>query len=319
VEHKRPQADERRLDLAARAAWLYYIGGNTQDEIAAKLNLSRQATQRLVSLAVSEKLIKFRLDHRLAQGLVLAQALRERFSLHYCDVVPVDPATVSPIPGVATAAADYLETFLGQKASQVLAVSTGLTLRAVVREISAPPSPQHSIVSLVGSMSRDGKAGWFEVAMRLAERTNAQCYLMSAPVVASTVEERHLLQTQHSYLAVRALAERADLAFVGIGQIAHDGALQRDGFITDSEMTDLIDRGALGEIAGWSFDRDGVLITGGVNDRVAAVPLAQPATRLTIGVAGGRAKVAAIRGALRGQLVNGLITDEATAEALLHN
>src|SRR3712207_7609151 len=51
------------LDQAARAAWLYYIAGNTQDEIAHKLNVSRQAVQRLVSLAVSEKLIKFRLDH----------------------------------------------------------------------------------------------------------------------------------------------------------------------------------------------------------------------------------------------------------------
>jgi DNA-binding transcriptional regulator LsrR (DeoR family) len=319
VEHKRSEAEERRLDLAARAAWLYYIGGNTQDEIAAKLSLSRQAAQRLVSLAVSEKLIKFRLDHRLAQGLVLAQALRERFELSYCDVVPIDPATASPLPGIATAAADYIETWLGQKTPQILAFSTGITLRAVISEISGPPSPQHSIVSLVGSMSRDGRAGWFEVAMRLAERIGAQCFLMSAPVVASSIEERNLLQTQRSYLAVRELAEHADVAFVGIGQIAHEGALQRDGFVNDTEMTELIDKGGLGEIAGWAFDRNGALVEGGVNDRVAAVPLARPAVRPTIGVAGGQSKVAAIRGALRGRLVTGLITDEATADALLRS
>ncbi|MEG4583383.1 hypothetical protein QUA71_27795 [Microcoleus sp. MON1_C5] len=33
----------RKLDQAARTAWLYYIAGNTQEEIAAKLNVSRQA------------------------------------------------------------------------------------------------------------------------------------------------------------------------------------------------------------------------------------------------------------------------------------
>ena len=44
------QRQERKLNLAARAAWLYYIAGNTQDEIAKKLNVSRQAAQRFVSL-----------------------------------------------------------------------------------------------------------------------------------------------------------------------------------------------------------------------------------------------------------------------------
>ena len=46
--------DSSRLDDAARAGWLYYVAGNTQDEIARKLGVSRQSAQRLVSLAVSE-------------------------------------------------------------------------------------------------------------------------------------------------------------------------------------------------------------------------------------------------------------------------
>ncbi|MEP1879691.1 MAG: helix-turn-helix domain-containing protein, partial [Roseibium sp.] len=48
--------DPTRLDDAARAGWLYYVAGNTQDEIARKLGISRQTAQRLVSLAVSERL-----------------------------------------------------------------------------------------------------------------------------------------------------------------------------------------------------------------------------------------------------------------------
>ena len=61
-----------RLDDAARAGWLYYVAGNTQDEIARKLGVSRQSAQRLVSLAVSEKLIKFRLDHPIARCMELS-------------------------------------------------------------------------------------------------------------------------------------------------------------------------------------------------------------------------------------------------------
>ena len=45
-------SEASRLDDAARAGWLYYVAGNTQDEIARKLGVSRQSAQRLVSLAV---------------------------------------------------------------------------------------------------------------------------------------------------------------------------------------------------------------------------------------------------------------------------
>ena len=51
-------AEDKRLDDAARAGWLYYVAGNTQDQIARKLAVSRQSVQRLVALAVSQRLVK---------------------------------------------------------------------------------------------------------------------------------------------------------------------------------------------------------------------------------------------------------------------
>ena len=59
---RRPEGNNR-LDDAARAGWLYYVAGRTQDEIAAAMGISRQSAQRLVSLAMAERLIKVRLDH----------------------------------------------------------------------------------------------------------------------------------------------------------------------------------------------------------------------------------------------------------------
>lgn len=213
---------DRRLDLAAHAAWLYYIAGNTQDEIAAKLNVSRQMAQRLVALAASEQLIKFRLDHPLSACIALAESLRDRFDY--------------PVP---------------------------------------------------------------------------------TPVVATSVEERQLLQTQRSFIAVKSLAEQAKATFIGIGQIAWNAPLHQDGFINDDEVTELIELGAIGEIAGWAYDRAGILLQSGTNERVASIPLEQSAQRLIIGVVGGAKKAEAILAALRGKLITGLITDEAAAQAIL--
>lgn len=88
-----------RHDEAARAGWLYYVAGNTQDQIAAKLGVSRQSAQRLVSLAVSEGLIKVRLDHPIAKCMELADWLAKRFSLDRVEWCRATPATHQPRSG----------------------------------------------------------------------------------------------------------------------------------------------------------------------------------------------------------------------------
>ncbi|MER8963790.1 MarR family transcriptional regulator, partial [Mesorhizobium sp. M0701] len=107
--NSRQDSGGNRLDDAARAGWLYYVAGNTQDQIAATLGISRQTAQRLVSLAVSEGLIKVRVDHPIANCLDLAARLRSRFALDLVEVVPSDPSSSSTVIGVAEAAAAEIE------------------------------------------------------------------------------------------------------------------------------------------------------------------------------------------------------------------
>lgn len=309
-----PERRDRKLDLAAHAAWLYYIANNTQDEIAAKLQVSRQAAQRLVALAVNEKLIKFRLDYPLSECIELAEALRDRHQLALCEVVP---SAGDPIPGISVSAAAHLENYLLNRTPLIIGMSSGRTLRAMVEQIPTMHQPHHKIVSILGNLSHYGLAGRHEVVMHLSDRAGCQAYPVPTPVVATTPEERQLLQTQHSFRIVKQLAEQAKVTFVGIGQVDWNGPIHQEGFISDREVAELIDLGAVGEIAGWAFDRHGKLIEGGTNSRVASVPLEQPVQRLVIAVAGGLKKAESIGAAIRGQFINGLITDRVVAEAIL--
>ncbi|HEY9605978.1 MAG TPA: sugar-binding domain-containing protein, partial [Allocoleopsis sp.] len=199
----------RKLDLAAHAAWLYYIAGNTQEEIAAKLNVSRQSAQRLIALAVSEKLIKFRLDHPLSECIALAESLRDKFDLSLCEVVPSDAGSGDTLNGLGVCAATYLETYLVAKTPTILAFSSGRTLRSMVEQIPSMDQPQHKIVSIIGNMSHYGRAGRNEVVMHLSDRVGSQAYPVPTPVVATSIEERELLQTQRSFITVKTLAEQA--------------------------------------------------------------------------------------------------------------
>jgi DNA-binding transcriptional regulator LsrR (DeoR family) len=90
-----------------------------------------------------------------------------------------------------------------------------------------------------------------------------------------------------------------------------------DGFVSREELLEMMRLGAVGELTGWAFDAHGSIISGGTNDRLTSIPLQVPAEALTIGAAVGPAKVSAIKAALTGRLINGLITDEATASAIL--
>ena len=310
-------SDSTRLDDAARAGWLYYIAGNTQDEIARKLGVSRQTAQRLVSLAVSEKLIKVRLDHPIGRCIELAERLRETFGLQMCEVTPSDPGSSAETLGVAEAAAAELERYLVSQHPVICAMGTGRMLRAVAEQVSPMDCPQHKMVSLVGNIAPDGSASLFDVVSRIGDRVKAPHYPMPLPVIANTVHEKNLLLSQKTLRNVLELARQADVTFVGVGTVDDQAALLRDGFVRQDELRALMRAGAVGEITGWAFNHEGQLVEGLTNDRVLSVPLERPATRLVIGVAMAPPRLRAIRGAMRGSLINGLITNEMMAELLL--
>ena len=309
--------ESARLDDAARAGWLYYVAGNTQDEIAKKLGVSRQSAQRLVSLAITERLIKVRLDHPIARCMELASLLRQRYELRYCEISPSDPTTSSSTLGISQIAAAEMERWLRRTDPVVIGIGTGRTMRAVADQLPQMECPQHRLVGLVGTTKTDGSASFYDVIMRVSDTVRAPLYPMAAPVLARTAEERGLLTSLPSIRKVLELVEQADATFVGVGSVGENTPLLKDGFISDEENDALRRAGGVGEITGWAFDARGRLIEGLTNERVCSAPLRQPTKRLMIGVAMGMTRRAAIRGALIGQLISGLVTDEATAEHLL--
>lgn len=316
---RRPDGNNR-LDDAARAGWLYYVAGRTQDEIAATMGISRQSAQRLVSLAMAERLIKVRLDHPIAACLELGLRLKEKFDLRQVDIVPSDPGSSSTTVGIAEAGAAEIERWLKSADPIILAIGTGRTLKAAIDQLPAMECPQHRIVSLTGNIGLDGSAAYYNVIFSMADAVKARHFPMPLPVLVSSPEERALLHNQALVKSALQLGSEANVAFVGVGELGQQAPLCEDGFLAPDEMARLMEEeGAAGEICGWMFDRDGQLLPGSINKRVASVPLPSRVSATVIGIAKGQRKYVALRAALRGRVINGLITDESTAEFLLAN
>lgn len=306
-----------RLDDAARAGWLYYVAKNNQEEIASNMGISRQSAQRLIALALREGLIQFRLNHPIAKCMDLAESVKNTFGLKYCEVTPTDPYSDDPALGIAQVAAELMQDYLQKKEPIVFALGTGKEIRGAADCMSAVHCPQHRIVSLVGSLAPDGSANFNDALTRIGDLTQAPRHPLAVPVIAASQQEREIICAQKPIERNIALGLSADVAFVGIGELNDVPPLLSDGFITQEELAGLQNAGAIGEIIGWAFDEYGQQLNGYTNNRVTSVPIQPSSSRPVFGVAKGMNKLQAIKGALLGRWVNGLITDEVTAEALL--
>lgn len=309
--------DPTLQDEAARAGWLYYVAGMTQDQIAAELGVSRQRAQRLVSRAMAEGLIHVRLHHRIGACLDLEAGLRDRFGLDRVRVAPGLGPGADPVRAIGPAAAAELERFLRMPDPLVVALGTGRALRGMVDAMEEIEAPQHRLVSLIGNIAPDGSASFFDVVMRIADKVRAPHYPMPVPVISPTPEENAAFHALAPVQKVVALAEAADVIFVGVGQMSNDAPLLADGFVSRAELDEMQAAGASGEVAGWVFDSEGRYLDLGTNRRTGGVRVAPGLARPSIGIAAGASKVPAIHGAIKSRIINGLVTDEPTALALL--
>jgi DNA-binding transcriptional regulator LsrR (DeoR family) len=178
------------------------------------------------------------------------------------------------------------------------------------------PARKVQFVSLLGGLTRKFAANPFDVIHRLAERTDAEAYLLPVPVFANSVADRAVLMQQFGIADVFALARKASLLFVGIGQVSRDGFLVSSGMIRPDEVAELKRVGACADLLGHFFSADGTVLDTDLSARATSMSVVDLRKHRIVAIAGGPAKVTALRGVLRSGILHGLIIDEATAQAL---
>jgi DNA-binding transcriptional regulator LsrR (DeoR family) len=308
----------RKSDLAAKVAWLYFVGNQTQQEIAETLHVSRPTVQRLVASAMESGFVQVRISHSTTDCMELGEQLRRRFDLGFCEVAPVEPdRALRSLRPVAVIGAGLVERYLARPGLEVLALGSGRTIKAIVDEIAAIELPRLKILSLAGVIALDGSFNRYDCGLRMADRTSGKYFLPPVPVIAPSVAEKEAWGRHPIHDAIARLYQKADAALVGIGTIGPGSPLLEDGFLTERELLELAELGAAGEILGWPLDRDGKILAAPLSERVTSLPLPQLATRPVIAFAAGARKAAAILAALRGGWISGLVTDFETAKLVL--
>lgn len=302
-------------ELATRAAWLYYAGGLTQSDVAAKLGLAPAKAHRLIARATQAGLVRVFVDGPIGGCVALEDALAHRYALGVCRVVPGLQTQGQPLRAVATAAALFLHDIFERDEHRTIGVGHGRTLAAAVDLMPRVPAVQTQLISLLGGLPRRISTGPFDVIHRLAEKTGADAYLLPVPMIANSPADALVLRAQRGVAETLTLATRASLVLAGIGAVDEAAFLPMAGMVAPDEIRQLRAAGARGEMLGRYFFADGGLIETDLHDRVIAAP---PSTlQGLVAVAAGDDKAEAIKAVLRSRLLHGLITDEPTARRLV--
>jgi DNA-binding transcriptional regulator LsrR (DeoR family) len=304
--------------LATRAAWLSFIGGFTQDEIASRLSMSRVKVNRLIAHAHREGLVRVFIEGTPHECVTLEDRLCRMFGLTGCFVAPTLEAEVPalPVETLAVAGARVLHYALETGQARIIGVGHGRTLAAMADRLPRQPRDDIRFVSLLGSLTRNAAANPFDVIHRLCERTGAESYFLPVPFFADTGEDKAVLMAQRSVRHALDLAKQADLVIAGIGEVAPGSFLTTSGMITPEELEQLRRLGAVGEILGRFFDARGRPVGAEINERAIAIDLDDLHGKEVVVLAGGRSKPQAIRSILATGLVTRLVTDEATARMI---
>lgn len=306
--------------LAIRAAWLSFVGGCTQGDIAARLDISPAKVHRLIAHAQRAGYVRFQIEGRPLECLEYEEAFSRRFGLNNCVVAPDLSSSANDeeaaIRAVGAAAGNLLASILSSTDIRQIGVGMGRTLKAAVAAMPRVMREELSVVSISGSLTRRLSANPYDVVQLLAERSGGEGYYLPVPYLAATVAERDMFLKQPSVQDLLARARRSDTFVVGIGSIGDDGHLVRMGLISKDEQRDLQASGAVGDLMGRFVDIDGGAVPATLSEQAVGLGFEEVRGARVLALAGGVSKTAATLSALRTGVITDLVVDEALAQSL---
>ena len=316
----RPLSPERGAGRIARnrmrIAWMYYVEGLTQNEIADKLGIGRVTVVRNINEAIKQREVKIWIEGEVSECFALEAELKQAFGFKDAVVVPepVRPENVTKSIGVA--AGMYVSDNLADDVT--VGVGWGATLYESLATLAPRELENVQVISLLGGIVQARKFNPAEFAWQFARIMGADCFLFQAPAVVDSPETREALIERCGLKDIFRRAERLDLALLSVGTLAPSSTAFRFNMISDEERAGLLKLGAVGDMLFNFYDRDGRLVDHPVNRRVMSLPIEQLRSVPTRVIAsGGSEKVECLLGAIKLVNCNVLITNVATARELI--
>jgi DNA-binding transcriptional regulator LsrR (DeoR family) len=303
------------LVLLAAVARRHYLHQQSKVEIADELGISRFKVARLLESARDRGLVRIEIVRQGSLDVDASARLQERFGLTHAVVVhtaDADPVAVRQQLG--RAAAELLSEVLTE--DDVLGLPWSRNVHAMVGALTSLPRVVVVQLTVAIALPYFDSSG-VDIVRGAARLGGGSARVFYAPFVLDTRASADALRRQPAVAEGLARASAVTKAVVGIGHWSPGGSTIHD-LLDPEEQVDLANRGVVGELAGVFFDANGKPLRPRVAGRL--VTIDAESLRVipeVVAVASGAPKGPAVRAALEGHLVQGLVVDQELAEALL--
>jgi deoxyribonucleoside regulator len=290
----------------------------SQAEIATFVRVSQPKISRMLAIAQQRGIVRISVPEYESRNPELEKALTKRFSVDAVVIHSIGGVEVVPLRHImGYFAAPVVRKWL--RPHSLVVLSGGRAVQALVEHMQ-PVQPVSDLRIAPGMGHIDSSPGSYdasELCRDLARRWQGTVLSLNGPLVfpdeASYQEVVRLPQIQE---VLRAVA-KADVLVFGVGAMHNSLLFERDLF-TRAEIAVLSEAGAVGEVLGRFYNANGLECETPLRKRTLSTDLGKlRGIERRIAVVVGVDRTAAVLGAIRGKLLNTLVTEESCAEALL--
>lgn len=307
-----------REQLLADVAEMYYLQGMRQAEIGKVIGVTASMVSRLLTQAQQQQVVQIRIRRPLQSDVELEQTLAKLFGLQHVQVVMIRGYEFPYLKYIGGAGAQVFKRYLSPGIT--VGIAWGTTLSALVDEFELENPIPVKLVELVGAMgARNSEYEGHGIVTRLSQKLGGEHYFLNAPFVCANAETARSLMNDPILEQPLKLARQAQVALLGAGslQIPH-ATVHRFGYFSTELIEELRGVQAVGNVCGLYYDIHGNEVCSDFCQRLVTISKADLLRiPIRIGVVGGPDKAEPILGALRGNFINVLVTDNLTARNVL--
>ena len=310
-------------DLEVRAAWLYYIHGFGQEEVARKLSISRSKVTRILSNAREQGVVKIGIEHETAETLALSDWIASEYRVRDCLLTPVsvyydDSDIVERFAqrSVGIVAANHVGRRILATRAVTIGLGAGRTVAEMINAFAPIAKPDARVVSIVGASANDDGNGAYPLTLKFANALGGAPVLFPVPMTVHDARVHEALLREPAVAAARAVLESADFLVLGCGDCSDQATYFGSAQIPAEGRAQVRAAGGVAEIAGLFLDAEGRPVDVEFN-RTRTGPTLELMRRAdAIVVAAGRRKAEALKAVIKAGLAKTIVIDMSVAEEL---
>jgi len=302
-----------RKRFLAKIASLYYLEGLTQQNIANKLNISRTKVSRHLTRARKEGIAEIKINYPVKDFSSLEYQIEKKYRISECIIAGTFESSEATIEAMSGSLNNLLSRIL--KDGSHIGIGWGGSLREMSKYINVMEKSDIKVIPMIGGLGKTGTGVHTNsVAKNIADRMNGISYMIHSPAVLDNREAKEIVEKDSNVSEIMEMSSKIDTAIIGISDLGMDSTLIKTDSFTSEDYKYLESLGVVGDVNLIFIDENGNHVPNKIDDRIVRVPLeGLKKIAHVIGVAFGKRKLKVLLGALRGQIINVLFTDEETA------